>query len=57
MTIPQNLRKYAGLDRDLAVIGVGTRAEIWDAQAWEDYLSEKESAFSETDDDAIPGII
>ncbi|AMM32477.1 division/cell wall cluster transcriptional repressor MraZ [Sinomonas atrocyanea] len=57
VTIPQNLRKYAGLDRDLAVIGVGTRAEIWDAQAWEDYLSEKESAFSETDDDAIPGII
>jgi MraZ protein len=57
VTIPQNLRKYAGLDRDLAVIGVGTRAEIWDAQAWEDYLTEKESAFSETDDDAIPGIL
>lgn len=57
VTIPQNLRKYAGLDRDLAVIGVGTRAEIWDAQAWEDYLAEKESAFSETDDDAIPGIL
>lgn len=57
VTIPQNLRKYAGLDRDLAVIGVGTRAEIWDAQAWEDYLSEKESAFSETDDDALPGIV
>jgi MraZ protein len=57
VTIPPNLRKYAGLDRDLAVIGVGTRAEIWDAQAWEDYLAEKESAFSETDDDAIPGIL
>jgi MraZ protein len=57
VTIPQNLRKYAGLDRDLAVIGVGTRAEIWDAQAWEDYLAEKESAFSDTDDEAIPGIV
>ncbi|ASN53942.1 division/cell wall cluster transcriptional repressor MraZ [Sinomonas sp. R1AF57] len=57
VTIPPNLRKYAGLDRDLAVIGVGTRAEIWDARAWEDYLAEKESAFSETDDDAIPGIL
>lgn len=56
VTIPQILRKYAGLDRDLAVIGVGTRAEIWDAQAWEDYLAEKETAFSETDDDALPGI-
>ncbi|MEN2745917.1 division/cell wall cluster transcriptional repressor MraZ [Sinomonas halotolerans] len=57
VTIPQNLRKYAGLERDLAVIGVGTRAEIWDAASWEEYLAEKENAFSETDDDAIPGIL
>ncbi|MDQ4500797.1 division/cell wall cluster transcriptional repressor MraZ [Sinomonas sp. ASV322] len=56
VTIPLNLRKYAGLDRDLAVIGVGTRAEIWDAQAWEDYLTEKEASFSETDEDALPGL-
>ncbi|WP_136610263.1 division/cell wall cluster transcriptional repressor MraZ [Sinomonas albida] len=56
VTIPQNLRKYAGLERELAVIGVGTRAEIWDAQAWEDYLAEKEASFSETDEDALPGI-
>ncbi|WP_334170513.1 division/cell wall cluster transcriptional repressor MraZ [Sinomonas sp.] len=57
VTIPQNLRKYAGLDRDLAVIGVGTRAEIWDAQAWEDYLTEKEASFSDTDEDALPGLL
>lgn len=57
VTIPQNLRKYAGLDRDLAVIGVGARAEIWDAQAWEDYLTEKEASFSETDEDALPGLL
>ena len=56
VTIPQNLRKYAGLDRDLAVIGVGTRAEIWDAQAWEDYLSEKDGSFSDTDEEALPGL-
>jgi MraZ protein len=56
VTIPQNLRKYAGLDRDLAVIGVGTRAEIWDAQAWEEYLAEKEASFSDTDEEALPGL-
>ena len=56
VTIPQNLRKYAGLDRGLAVIGVGTRAEIWDAQAWEDYLAEKEASFSDTDEEALPGL-
>lgn len=55
VTIPPALRSYAGLDRELAVIGAGTRAEIWDAQAWDVYLAEKESAFSETDDDNFPG--
>ncbi len=57
VTIPPALRAYAGLDRELAVIGAGTRAEIWDAEAWNEYLNEKESAFSETDDDNLPGFI
>ncbi|MEZ2388734.1 division/cell wall cluster transcriptional repressor MraZ [bacterium RCC_150] len=57
VTIPAALRSYAGLERELAVIGAGTRAEIWDAQAWEEYLAEKEAAFSETDDDNLPGFI
>jgi MraZ protein len=57
VTIPQALRAYAGLGRELAVIGAGTRAEIWDADAWNEYLNEKEAAFSETDDDNLPGFI
>ncbi|MGP0221623.1 MULTISPECIES: division/cell wall cluster transcriptional repressor MraZ [unclassified Paenarthrobacter] len=57
VTIPPALRAYAGLDRELAVIGAGTRAEIWDAQAWNEYLAEKEAAFSETDDDNLPGFL
>ncbi|MBD7993755.1 division/cell wall cluster transcriptional repressor MraZ [Arthrobacter sp. Sa2CUA1] len=56
ITIPPALRSYAGLGRELAVIGAGTRAEIWDATAWQTYLEEQENAFSETDEDAIPGI-
>lgn len=57
ITIPSTLRAYAGLDRELAVIGAGNRAEIWDLAAWNSYLEEKETAFSETDEDAIPGVI
>ncbi|MBG6192102.1 MraZ protein [Arthrobacter sp. CAN_A212] len=55
ITIPQALRTYAGLGRELAVIGAGSRAEIWDAAAWDNYLAEKENAFSETDEEALPG--
>ena len=32
--IPQNLRDSAGLDKDVAVIGVMDRAEIWDKERW-----------------------
>ena len=32
--IPQKLREYAGLVKDVAVIGVSNRAEIWDAARW-----------------------
>lgn len=56
VTIPLPLREYAGLDRELAVIGAGSRAEIWDAQAWNEYLAEKEAAFSETEEEVVPGL-
>ncbi len=56
VTIPATLRAYAGLAKELVVIGAGSRAEIWDAGAWADYLSAKESAFSATDEQGIPGI-
>ena len=34
IVIPQNLRKYAGLEKDAVIIGVNDRAEIWSAETW-----------------------
>ncbi|MDE0573337.1 division/cell wall cluster transcriptional repressor MraZ [Demequina sp. B12] len=42
------LRKYAGLDRDVAVVGMGSRVEVWDAQAWEEYLERGEDEYAAT---------
>lgn len=56
VTIPTTLRAYAGLDRELAVIGAGSRVEIWDAAAWQTYLTEQEAAFAETAEEVIPGL-
>ncbi|MCA5923687.1 MULTISPECIES: division/cell wall cluster transcriptional repressor MraZ [Curtobacterium] len=56
VTIPQNLREYAGLERDLTVIGSGDRAEIWSTSAWEAYYAEAEEAFADNDEEVIPGI-
>jgi MraZ protein len=56
VTVPQSLRTYAGLDRELIVIGAGSRAEIWDAEAWETYLAEQEASFANTTEEVIPGL-
>ncbi|MDX2341815.1 division/cell wall cluster transcriptional repressor MraZ [Micrococcus sp. M4NT] len=56
VTVPAPLRQYAGLDRDVTVIGAGTRVEIWDTASWNEYLAEQEAAFSETDEDVLPGM-
>ena len=56
INLPPDLRKYAGLDRELTVIGAGSRAEIWNSQAWNDYLSVQEDVFSQTENEIIPGM-
>ncbi len=57
VTIPTVLREYAGLERDLAVIGAGSRIEIWDAGAWATYLAANEQAFSELAQEVVPGLL
>ena len=39
INIPQNLRDYASLSKEVCIIGVSTRVEIWDKQKWEDYTN------------------
>lgn len=51
VTIPAALRNYAGLERDVVVIGAGDRAEIWDAEAWKQYSEASEAGFSDMDDE------
>ena len=57
VTLPPNLRSYAGLTRECVVIGAGGRLEIGDAAAWETYLAEQETAFSERAEEVLPGLI
>ncbi len=41
--LPQNLREYAKLEKEVTILGVGDHAEIWNTSAWKS-KSEKMSA-------------
>jgi len=33
--LPTNLRQFAGLEKDVVLVGVGSRIEIWSRENWE----------------------
>jgi MraZ protein len=40
--IPDYLKEYAGLGKEVVVCGLSNRLEIWDAKAWEQYRQKAE---------------
>ena len=56
ISIPQPLREYAALTKDVVVIGSMNRIEIWDPASWTAYSEEQEQKFSELSDEVFPGI-
>lgn len=54
--LPQLLREYAALDKELTIIGVGARAEIWDSSSWQKYLASNEEKFATQAEEVIPGL-
>ncbi len=39
IVVPGVLRKYAGLEKDVILAGVGSRIEIWDGQTWAESIN------------------
>ena len=56
VTIPAGLRTYATLEKNCVVIGANTRLEIWDANAWSKYLTDREKTFADVSEEVLPGL-
>ena len=52
VALPQNLREYAGLTREVVVAGVFSRIEIWDRDRWLEL--DRVGAQALTDSDDLP---
>ena len=45
LVVPRRLREKVGLARDVAVVGVSDRLEIWPLEAWDRYAEEQEASY------------
>jgi MraZ protein len=41
--VPEFLKKYAQLKKNVVIIGLGNRIEIWDKKKWEEYKNRTEA--------------
>ena len=40
--LPANLREFAGLDKDVVLVGVGSRIEIWSKEKWDNVAGDED---------------
>lgn len=45
--IPDTLRQYARIEKDVVVIGVSNRVEIWSRSEWESYQERADQSYEE----------
>lgn len=55
VTIPQVLRDYASLRKEVMVVGAMNTVEIWDPSSWRAYTADQEDAFADLSDDLFLG--
>ncbi len=45
--LPQYLKDYAGIKKDVIIVGVSNRIEIWAKDCWQEYYGSSQQSFEE----------
>lgn len=45
--IPKSMLKYASIEKEVIVVGIGNRVEIWNPETYEEYLIKDQGEFSD----------
>ena len=48
VNLPDYLKEFAKINRDIMIVGVSDRIEIWSKKSWEDFYKDNEGKFEET---------
>jgi len=51
--VPDYLKDYAGLSKDIMIIGVSNRIEIWDTKKWQEFYSSSKESFEDIAENLI----
>lgn len=54
--IPQYLKEFAGINRDIVIIGVSNRIEIWAKNIWDEFYKSSKEAFEEISEKLIDNL-
>ena len=54
--LPERLKELGGLNRDVVLVGVGRRIEIWDADRWNGFMDESADQYEEFASKALPNL-
>jgi MraZ protein len=52
--VPQYLREFAGIKRDVVLVGVSNRIEIWNKEGWQKFYGEFKESYEEIAERLLP---
>ncbi|MHB1611708.1 MAG: division/cell wall cluster transcriptional repressor MraZ [Sulfobacillus sp.] len=47
ITVPPRLREYAGVQKDVVLVGVSNRVELWAQERWTEYQTSAQSGYED----------
>jgi MraZ protein len=53
--LPKYLKDFCDIKRDVVIIGVSNRIEIWAREAWQEYYKSSKSSFEEIAENLMTG--
>ena len=57
ITVPPVLRQHAGLERDVVVVGMNKRLEIWASGRWDAFQAAEAEDFERLAEEVLPGLL